>query len=218
MPRGLWIALGVGGGLVLLVLAVLLGLRTIGERLQAEAVAKAAQRPPAGQAAAGPQVYTSPTRRFSVEFPGPPKRELVRTSEPGRLSQSHWEASYEIGEFLQFRGEHFLVMEKSRNKKLTDAQIDAGLTELVNVTANIDVGRGRLLSSLDVSQPGYRGREVTFEYTAKSGGRVSGRYRVLITDREIISIEWVSAPAKPETAEVARFFDSFQLKAVGSAP
>ena len=54
---------------------------------------------------------------------------------------------------------------------------------------------------------------MTYEYTTKSGGRVSGRYRVLITDREIISIEWVAAPAKAETAEVAKFFDSFQLKA-----
>jgi len=40
---------------------------------------------------------------------------------------------------------------------------------------------------------------------------VSGRYRVLITDREIISIEWVAAPAKAQTAEVTRFFDSFKL-------
>ena len=216
MPRGLWIALGLGGAALVLVLAVVLGLVIVGQRLVADAQAKAAQRAAAGQApapAADPQVYTSPTGRFSVEFPGPPKRELVRTSEPGRLSQSHWEASYDIGEFLKFRGEQFLVMEKPQNKKLTDAQIEAGLTQLVNVTAHIDVGTGRILTSGDISQPGYRGREVTYEWTAKSGGKVSGRYRVLFTEREIISIEWVSAPAKAETPEVKRFFDSFQLKA-----
>jgi hypothetical protein len=216
MPRGLWIALGVGGAAVVLLLAVVLVLWTIGQRLIADNQAKAAQRAAAGQAAkpaAGPQVYTSPTGRFSVEFPGSPKRELVRNSEPGRLSQSYWEASYDIGEFLEFRGERFLVMEKQRSKKLTNEQIDAGLTDLVNITANIDNGRGRLLSSVDISQPEYRGREVTYEYTAKSGGRVSGRYRVLFTDKELISIEWVTAPAKAETPEVKRFFDSFQLKA-----
>jgi hypothetical protein len=199
----------------LLIVAVLIGLRSIQQRLLADNLAKAAQRAAAEQVAPVPavdlQVYQSPTGRLSVEFPGPPKRELVRTSEPGRLSQSHWEARYDVGEFLKFRGEQYLVIEQARSKELTDSQIDAGITDLVNVTANID-GRGRLLSSVDISQPGYRGREVTYEYTAKSGGKVSGRYRVLFTDREIISIEWVSAPAKAETAEVKRFFDSFRLQ------
>lgn len=221
LPRGVWIGLGVVGGAFVLLLAALLVLWSIGQRLiadnQAKAAQRAAQRVADGQVAAapvaGPQVYQSPTGRFSVEFPGQPKRELVRSSEPGRLTQSHWEASYDIGQFLQFRGEQFLVIEKSRSKKLADMQIDAGLTQLVNITANIDDGRGRLLSSADISEPGYRGREVTYEYTAKSGGKVSGRYRVLFTEREIISIEWVSAPAKAETPEAKRFFDSFQLKA-----
>ena len=228
VPRAVWIALGVGGGLVALLLVVAIGLWTAGQRLIAhnmelERQRQVAQAAAGGQPAApqnGPQIYQTPAGRLTVEFPGRPKRELVRNSESGRLSQPHWEASYDIGEFLKFRGEQFLVIEKPRSKKLTEAQMEAGLTELVNITANIDVGRGRLLSSLDISQAGYRGREVTYEYTAKSGGRVSGRYRVLFTDRELISIEWVAAPGKAETPEVKRFFDSFQLAPghAGAAP
>jgi hypothetical protein len=214
MPRGLWIALGVGGAAVALVLAVVLGLVIVGQRLIAENRAKAAQRAAAGQApapvAGGPQLYQSPTGRFSVEFPGRPRRELVRSTERGGLS--HWETELTLGEFLQGRGEQYLVTEHPA-ARVADEKIDGALANLISVTAHTDEGRGRILTTTDISQPGYRGREVTYEYTAKSGGKVSGRYRVLFTDKELISIEWVSAPAKAETPEVKRFFDSFQLKA-----
>lgn len=116
LPRGLWIVLGVGGGALVLVLALLLGLRAVGQRLIAENQAKAAQRATAGQAAApaaGPQLYQSPTGRFSVEFPRSPKRELVRSAEPGGLS--HWEAELTLGEFSQGQGEQYLVTEQPKS-------------------------------------------------------------------------------------------------------
>jgi hypothetical protein len=219
MPKGLGIGLGVGGCVLVLILAVVIGLWTAGQRLLAHNMALAEQRRAAqaaagGQPAApedGPQIYQTPAGRMTVEFPGRPRRELIRSSERGGLS--HWEAELTLGEFLQGRGEQFLATEQPLAQRPTDEKIEAALTSLVNVTAHVDVGRGRILTTTDASQPGYRGREVTYEYTSKSGGRVSGRYRVLMTDRELISIEWVAAPAKAETAEVAKFFDSFQLKA-----
>ena len=218
LPLGLWIGLGVGGGVLVLVLVAGLSLwmslqRMIAEN-RAQVAARAAANQAAGQPAAplvGPQVYQTPAGRLTVEFPGRPRRELVRSSDRGGLS--HWEAELTLGDFLQGRGEQFLAMEQPLARKLADEKIEAALANLVAVTAHTDDSRGRIVTTLDISQPGYRGREVTYEYTTKSGGRVSGRYRVLITDREIISIEWVAAPAKAETAEVAKFFDSFQLKA-----
>jgi hypothetical protein len=211
----LWIGLGAGGCALTLIVVIVVGLWMAGQRLIAENRARAAERAATGQAAApaaGPQVYQSPTGRFSVEFPERPRHEFVRSSEPGGLS--HWEAELTVGNYLQGRGEQFLATEQPLAKRLADEKIEAALANLVNVTAQVDVGRGRILISVEISQPGYRGREVTYEYTAKSGGRVAGRCRVLITDREIISIEWVAAPARAETPEVARFFDSFQLKAM----
>ena len=197
-----------------LVLVVAFGLWMLGQRLIAENMARAAQRDAARQAAApaaDPHVYQSPTGRFSVRFPSRPKRELVRSSEPGGLS--HWEANVTLGEFLQGRGEQYLVTETARTRSLTNEKIDAALENLVNVTAGIDVGRGRILTSTDIAAPGQRGREVTYECQTAQGGRISGRYSVVITDREIISIEWVTAPGKSETSEVAQFFDSFKLEA-----
>jgi hypothetical protein len=207
--------MGLGGGGLVLILALLLGLRAVGQRLMAENRTKAAQRAatgPAAASAAGPQVYQSPTGRFSVEFPGRPKREFVRSSERGGLA--HWEADLMLGQFLQGRGEQFLAVEQPIAKRLAEGKIEAALAQLVNVTAHTDDGAGRILTTQDISQPGYRGREVTYEYTAKSGVRVSGRYRALFTDREIISIEWIAAPAKPETPEVKRYFDSFKMSSV----
>src|SRR5262245_61764707 len=157
MPAGLWIGLGIGGGVLLLLLMCGLGLRMVGQRLIADNIAKAkaaareAAAPGASQPTApkaGPQVYQSPTARFSVEFPGRPKRELVRSSEPGGLS--HWEANLTLGEFLRGRGEQFLVTETIRTKSLTDEKIESTLEQLVNATAGIDVGRGRILTSKEI--------------------------------------------------------------------
>ena len=222
VPLGLWIGLGVGGAALVLVLVILLALWNAGQRLIAENMAKEKERQAARQAAGlapeqpatkadGPQVYESPTGHFSVEFPGKPRREFVRNTELGGLS--HWEAKFTVGDFSRGRGEQYLVTETIGSPKVKDGKIEAALTDLVNITAGVDVGRGRILTTTELTAPGQRGREVTYESQTRQGGRVSGRYRVLITDREIISLEWVAAPAKAEPAEVARFFDSFKLDA-----
>ena len=86
----------------------------------------------------------------------------------------------------RFRKEFGSLWAQALGAKLTPDKVEATLTQLANTTANVDTGTGRPLSSRDLVDSTYRGRDVTYEYAAKStgnkgGNKVSGRYRVIIT-------------------------------------
>lgn len=151
VPKGVWIAVGVGGGVVLLILAVLIETRVV-ERQRRYTAARAQvdqmfkQR--AAEEDAKPHVVRSHSE-WTIEFPSMPKTVSVNPREPG--APPYWQTSRTIGNFSQGQGEQYLAIEYSRSiiELGNDQQIDTRINALINVTAGVDNGSGRILTTVE---------------------------------------------------------------------
>ncbi len=198
----MWIALGAGGGvlaLLLLIFVVRFALR------MKDAYTQVRQEVARIQGPQGVQLYSDPMDGYRVELPDRPVRKM-RSVSKGRGTENIPEVTFERGEVDRGNGERFWVC----RQPYTLPPWQVGRTLDVGALLEAGFKDSTITSKKDFTFAGFPARDTVFEGT-RGGRKYVSRARVVVTGNAIYEVQWLAVPAKPETDEVRRFFDTFEF-------
>lgn len=198
----LWIAFGVGGGLLALLFLVVTLRVVVGIT---KGHAPLPETPAQTKETQGPQMFENPLDGYRVELPGPPVRKMQTLRTPSG-SKNISETRFERGNVDRGNGERFWVCRHPFN--LPPLRIG----QTLDVDALLEVGfeGSKTTFRRNFHFHGHPARETTFE-GSRAGHTYVSRARVIVTGNAIYEVQWLASPAKPESEEVRRLFDTFEF-------
>jgi hypothetical protein len=145
------------------------------------------------------QEYVNPEGKFRILFPGTPTREVF--SRPGRSKAAKVKIT-------SFTAETPDVTYSVAYDDFDPPRTDAPEQFLQRQHDELTAGRGgKLVSAKDVAAGSHNGKELVVEVP----NRGTAHMRFVVAGRRLYKLTALGAHRPPEAAEVAKFFDSFQI-------